>query len=647
LQLGCDRNAITLPSENDKRQNTKHMEERNFLRPAVSLIMLLAGLAMDVLGVSWFTDIHLCLLWYIATFLPVGLSVIRKAAKEAKKGDPFSEFMLMSVASVGAFAIGEYPEAVAVMLFYRIGETLQDMAVDRARDNINGLMAFRPDRATIIVNGQNVQKRPEEVKIGDFIEVYPGDRVPLDGILTTAAAEFNTAALTGESVPRLIQTGQEVLAGMIATNTPSRLCVVREAKDSAVSRIFALVEEATNRKAPAELFIRKFARIYTPTVICLAALTAILPWLWSVVEPSFCYSFSSWFYRALVFLVISCPCALVISVPLSYFAGIGAASTMGVLFKGGNWLDVITNVDTVIFDKTGTLTTGEFRVVKVDETGEKNLLNIVAAMEKGISHPIAKAIVREGGDSAVSVTDVRNLPGRGVTAVCNGSRWVAGTLCMLDEMGVSYPQELKDMPETIVACACNGAYAGCLLLADTLKEDAAQAVKDLKSAGVKQTVILSGDKQALVSKVAATLQVSRGYGDLMPEGKVKHIEAMRREGHCVAFVGDGINDAPVLAASNVSIAMGAMGADMAVETADIVLQTDQPCKVAAAIQVGRTTRSVVRQNIVFAISVKVLIMILGAAGMANLWVAVFADVGVALMAVLNAMRILLRFRRKH
>lgn len=615
------------------------------MRPAVSLIMLVAGLAMEFLDTSWFADSRLRLLWYVVTFLPVGLNVIKEAVEEARKGDPFSEFMLMSVASVGAFAIGEYPEAVAVMLFYRVGETLQDMAVDRARDNIKGLMAFRPDHATVIVNGQSIQKRPEEVKIGDSIEVSPGDRVPVDGILTTDAAEFNTAALTGESVPRLIQTGQEVLAGMIAIDTPSRLRVSREAKDSAVSRILAMVEEASNRKAPAELFIRKFARVYTPTVIGLAALTVVLPWLWSMFEPSYSYVFSSWFYRALVFLVISCPCALVISVPLSYFAGIGAASTVGVLFKGGNWLDAITHVDTVAFDKTGTLTKGEFRVTRTDEMGKNGLLNIVAAMEKGLSHPIAKAIVREAGDNTENVTEVRNLPGRGVTAIHNGSRWAAGTLRMLDEMGISYPQELKNVPETIVACACNGAYAGCLLLADTLKEDAVQTVKALKSAGVKHTVILSGDKQALVNKVAAELQISHGYGDLMPEGKVKRIEAMRKEGRCVAFVGDGINDAPVLAASDVGIAMGAMGADMAVETADIVLQTDQPGKVATAIQIGRTTRSVVHQNIIFAISVKVFIMILSAVGMASLWAAVFADVGVALIAVLNAMRIMLRFRR--
>lgn len=615
------------------------MEERNFLRPAASLALLLCGVAMDWLQAGWFSAEWVRVLWYAVAFLPVGLSVICEAVGEARKGDVFSEFMLMSVASVGAFLIGEYPEGVAVMLFYCIGETLQDMAVDRARDNIRSLMEFRPDRAVVVNGGQKTEKHPEEVKIGDFIEVHPGERVPLDGVLTSPAAAFNTAALTGESVPRLIGQGQEVLAGMIATDTSSTLRVVREAKDSAVSRILNMVEEAAARKAPAELFIRKFARVYTPAVIALAVLVVALPWLWSLLSPQYGYVFSTWFYRALVFLVISCPCALVISVPLSYFAGIGAASTRGVLFKGGNWLDAITQVDTIVFDKTGTLTTGEFQVVQTDEMGENNLLGIVAAMEKDLSHPIAKAIVRAAGDSREVVTEVKNLPGRGVTAVHNGSRWAAGTLRMLGEMGVSYPQELHNVPETIVACACDGTYMGCILLADTLKEDAVQAVKNIRNAGVRQLFILSGDKQSLVNKVADALHINGGYGDLMPDGKVERIAAMKENGHRVAFVGDGINDAPVLAASDVGIAMGAMGSDMAVETADVVLQTDQPSKVAEAILIGKKTRSIVRQNIFFAIGVKVLVMLLGVFGMANLWAAVFADVGVALLAVLNAMRI--------
>lgn len=617
------------------------MEERNFLKPAASLAMLVAGIIMTVCNVNWFASDGIKLAWYVVAFLPVGIGVVREAVEEARKGDIFSEFMLMSVASIGAFFIGEYPEAVAVMLFYCIGETLQDMAVDRARDNIKSLMEFRPDHAWVVAGNETVQKNPSDVEIGDFIEVRPGERVPLDGVLTSDSASFNTAALTGESVPRMIENGHEVLAGMIATETPVRLRVTKKAEDSAVARILNMVEEASTRKAPAELFIRKFARIYTPTVILLALLTVFLPWIWSLLNTQFSYVFSSWFYRALVFLVISCPCALVISIPLSYFAGIGKASTHGILFKGGNWLDAITRVDTVVFDKTGTLTKGEFSVVKVDEMGENGLLSIIAGMEKTLSHPIAKAIVKAADGKVEQVEDIHNLPGHGVTASHNGDLWAAGTLRMLDEMGVSYPQELKNVPETIVACACNGTYAGYILLADTLKEDAVNATKKLHDNGVKNLLILSGDKQALVDKVASELNVDHGYSDLMPDEKVKHIEMLKQEGHFVAFIGDGINDAPVLAVSNVGVAMGAMGSDMAVETADIVLQTDQPSKVAEAIKIGKKTRFIARENIVFAIGIKVLIMILGLVGFANLWAAVFADVGVALIAVLNAMRIFL------
>lgn len=622
------------------------MEKRNFIKPALSFAMLIAGILMTHFGTGWFASDTVRLVWYILAFLPVGLGVMREAVEEALKGDIFSEFMLMSVASVGAFLIGEHPEGVAVMLFYCIGETLQDMAVDRARDNIKSLMSFRPDHALVLIGDETVQKRPEDVKIGDFIEVHPGERVPLDGVLLTDETAFNTAALTGESVPRVIEKGSEVMAGMIATDSTVRLRVIRESKDSAVARILSMVEEASSRKAPAELFIRRFARVYTPVVICLAALTVFLPWLWAFYSTSFIYDFDTWFYRALVFLVISCPCALVISVPLSYFAGIGAASTRGILFKGGNWLDAITRVETVVFDKTGTLTKGEFRVVKVDETGKNNLLGRVAAMEKTMSHPIARAIVREAGENLANVTNVKDKPGHGVSALHGTDRWVAGTLRWLDEMGIFYPSELKKVPETIVACACNDTYVGCILLADTLKDDAVSAISALRKNGVEHAYILSGDKQALVDKVAAELNVDHGWGDLLPEGKVMYIEKLRKDGQRVAFVGDGINDAPVLASSDVGIAMGAMGSDMAVETADIVLQDDRPSKVAEAVKVGKMTRFIVRENIVFAIGIKIVIMLLGLFGLANLWAAVFADVGVALLAVLNAMRIFFSGRSK-
>lgn len=601
--------------------------------------MLLAGIIMSAVEVEWFASQTVRLVWYVVAFLPVGLGVMKEAWEQAAKGDVFSEFMLMSVASIGAFVIGEYPEAVAVMLFYCIGETLQDMAVDRARDNIKSLMEFRPDHASVVSGQSVVVKAPADVRPGDIIEVKPGERVPLDGELIGSAAAFNTAALTGESVPRTIEQGGEVLAGMISSDSVVRLRVLRPESQSAVSRILSMVEEASERKAPAELFIRKFARIYTPVVIALAVLTVVVPWLWSLADAGFAYDFDTWFYRALIFLVISCPCALVISVPLSYFGGIGAASKHGILFKGGNYLDAITHIDTVVFDKTGTLTTGEFTVVRVDGEDRDGLIDTVAAIERGSNHPIAKAIVAAAKNANLTATDVKDVPGYGLTAVVDGHSWAVGTLKLLEREGVAYPAELASVPETIVACAKDGRYEGCLFLADTLKDDACLSVSQLRQNGVGRVEILSGDKQALVDRVAGELKVDKGYGDLLPEGKVSHIEEARRGGRNVAFVGDGINDAPVLALSDVGIAMGALGADMAIETADVVIQTDQPSKVAAAIRIGRRTRRIVAQNITFAIGVKVLVMALGLAGIANLWGAVFADVGVALLAVLNSTRI--------
>ena len=614
------------------------MDKMVVLRQGVSLVMLVGGLALSAFDAAWFAPEWVRAAWYAAAFLPVGLGVMREAWECAAKGDVFSEFMLMSVASVGAFLIGEYPEAVAVMLFYCVGEALQDRAVDRARDNIKAMMEFRPDRASVVVGDRIEVKSPGDVRVGDMIEVRPGERVPLDGRLESAPAAFDTAALTGESVPRTIGKGKEVLAGMVAVDSVVRLRVVREAGRSAVARILQMVEEASERKAPAELFIRKFARIYTPVVIGLAALTAVVPYLWSLADGSFEYDFSTWFYRALIFLVISCPCALVISIPLSYFAGIGAASRRGILFKGGNWLDAMSRVDTVVFDKTGTLTKGRFAVVRVDGRDTAAMLRAVAAMESGGSHPIAKAIVEYAGAAGATVTGLKNIAGYGLTATVDGHRWAAGALKLLDREGVVYPQELAGVAETVVACAKDGRYEGCLVLADTLKADALEAVRGLRSCGVERVEILSGDRQSLVDKVAAGLHVDRGGGDLLPEGKVRRIEELEREGRTVAFVGDGINDAPVLATADVGVAMGALGADMAVETADVVLQTDSPSKVAEAIRIGRRTRAIVRQNIVFAIGVKILVMLLGVLGMADMWGAVFADVGVALLAVLNATR---------
>lgn len=590
--------------------------------------MLVIGLLFPYFGLDFVEKPQFLLAWYLLAFAFVGLPVMKEAWETALKGDVFSEFMLMTIACIGAFAIGEYPEGVAVMLLYCIGEALQDRAVDRARDNIQELIAFRPTVAKVVVQGKIIEKSPEEVQVGDILEVKAGDRVPLDGKLVSASAAFNTAALTGESLPRTFETGGEVLAGMIAVDAVSHLEVVRPASESAVSRILNMVESAAERKAPTELFIRRFARIYTPIVIGLALLTVVCPYLYSFFDSQYSYVFTDWFRRALVFLVISCPCALVISVPLSYFAGIGLASKHGILFKGSNYLDAITEVDVVAFDKTGTLTTGEFAVQSVVGL-DQEALHTVAAMEKSSNHPIAQAILKYcPTEENISSQDIA---GYGL----KNDEWLVGNLKLLDREQVSYADALRSIPETVVAVARKGKYVGHIILADTIKEDAKKAISDLPV----RAEMLSGDRQELVTKVAENLGISHAYGDLLPDGKVLHLQNVKKAGERVAFVGDGINDAPVLALSDVGIAMGGLGSDMAIETADVIIQTDQPSKVACAMRIGRYTRRIVHQNIALALGVKAVVMLLGLLGFANLWMAVFADSGVALLAVLNAARI--------
>ncbi len=607
----------------------EHTEEQmSWWNVILSGGMLVIGLLFPYLGLDFVEKPQFLLAWYLLAFAFVGLPVMKEAWETALKGDVFSEFMLMTIACIGAFAIGEYPEGVAVMLLYCIGEALQDRAVDRARDNIQELIAFRPTVAKVVVQGKMIEKSPEEVQVGDILEVKAGDRVPLDGKLVSASAAFNTAALTGESLPRTFETGGEVLAGMIAVDAVSHLEVVRPACESAVSRILNMVESAAERKAPTELFIRRFARIYTPIVIGLALLTVVCPYLYSIFDSQYSYIFTDWFRRALVFLVISCPCALVISVPLSYFAGIGLASKHGILFKGSNYLDAITEVDVVAFDKTGTLTTGEFAVQSVVGL-DQEALQTVAAMEKSSNHPIAQAILKYcPTEESISSQDIA---GYGL----KNEEWLVGNLKLLDREQVSYADALRSIPETVVAVARKGKYVGHIILADTIKEDAKKAISDLPV----RAEMLSGDRQELVTKVAADLGISNAYGDLLPDGKVLHLQNVKKAGERVAFVGDGINDAPVLALSDVGIAMGGLGSDMAVETADVIIQTDQPSKVACAIRIGRYTRRIVHQNIALALGVKAVVMLLGLLGFANLWMAVFADSGVALLAVLNAARI--------
>ena len=630
----------------EKEVEVKNSIFQEYWKAGLSFILLISGIIMNALGSSFFHKEYVALIWYVVAYLPVGLPVMKKAWESMKEKDYFSEFTLMIVATIGAFYIGEYPEGVAVMLFYTIGELFQDKAVDKAKRNIGALLDVRPEKALVLRDNSLITESPTNVKVGEIIEIKSGERVPLDGVMLNEVAAFNTAALTGESVPRNIRGGEEVLAGMIVMDKVIRIKVTRTFDKSALARILELVQNASERKAPAELFIRKFARIYTPIVIGLAVLIVILPFVYSFIDTQFAFVFNDWLYRALVFLVISCPCALVVSIPLGYFGGIGAASRLGILFKGGNYLDAITKINTVVFDKTGTLTQGTFEVQECKSASgikEKELIKMVASVESNSTHPIAKAIVNYAKLQNVEllpVTGTREFAGFGLEAMTDGTPVLVGNCRLLSKFNIEYPAELLQITDTIVVCAIGTDYAGYLLLADTLKEDAKKAIDDLKMLHIKNIQILSGDKQSIVTNFAEKLGITSAYGDLLPEGKVRHLEELRQDGtNQIAFVGDGMNDAPVLALSHVGIAMGGLGSDAAIETADVVIQTDQPSKVAEAIKVGKLTRRIIWQNVLLAFGVKLLVLILGAGGIATLWEAVFADVGVALLAIINAVRI--------
>ncbi len=625
----------------------KHFCNKTYGLPLLSFAMLATGIILHIAGVRFFRAEGVELLWYTLAYLPVGIPVWREAWESIRDKDYFSEFTLMTIATVGAFCIGEYPEGVAVMLFYSIGELFQGKAIDNAKRNIRALLDVRPQKAVVVRGEELVPVSPQSVGVGEVIEVKPGGRVPLDGVMESAEASFNTSALTGESVPRRIGEGEEVLAGMIVTDRVIRIKVIKPFDKSALSRILEMVQDASERKAPAELFIRKFARVYTPVVTGLAFLIVAVPFLYSLFQPGFSFVFADWLYRALVFLVISCPCALVVSIPLGYFGGIGAASRRGILFKGGNYLDAVTQLNTVVFDKTGTLTEGVFDVRKVSPAEgftEKQLLEWVAGAESRSTHPVAKAIVRYAKRLQINrqeVSDLMEIAGYGIKGVLSGGKEIlVGNGRLLALNGIAFPQEVMNISETVVCCAVGRRYTGYLLLSDVPKEDARYAMDELKKLDIRNLVILSGDKQALVGKLAGELGIKEYYGDLLPEGKVKELERLQAApGNRVAFVGDGINDAPVLALSDVGIAMGGLGSDAAVETADIVIQTDQPSKVPEAIRIGKLTRRIVWQNISLAFGVKLIVLLLGAGGLATLWEAVFADVGVALLAIFNAVRI--------
>lgn len=624
---------------------THHHGNTTWLLPLCSFVLLVVGMLLTSMQVGWFGTSQVRFFWYLAAFLPVGLPVLRDVLVSFRNKDYFNEFTLMLLASVGAFGIGAYSEAVAVMLFYTVGELFQHRAVDQATRDISSLLDVRPQTARVLREHTCQELKPEQIQVGEQIEVRPGERVPLDGALIEGEALLDTSALTGESLPRIVEKGGEVLAGMIVQRRTVHLRVVRGYHQSALARILALVQDASERKAPAELFIRRFARIYTPFVVLLAVLLVVVPALVHVVYPPFPYVFAEWLYRGLVFLVISCPCALVISVPLSYFAGIGKASRLGILFKGGNYLDAVTHVDAVAFDKTGTLTTGCFEVERIETVGipEEELLRLVATVEQGSTHPIAVAIVeyaRRSGvlsDGTVAVTE---LSGYGLEAVVGERQVLVGQIRLLSERNIAVPEVPKAMSQTVVVCAVDGKYAGALFLADKLKADAAEAVKRLNNLGIDDLAILSGDRKEVVEEYARRLGIRTALGELLPADKAAYVARRSEEDRKnIAFVGDGLNDAPVLALSDVGIVMGGLGSDAAIESADVVIQTDQPVKVAMAIQIGRYTRKIVRQNIFGAIGIKILVLLAGALGYASLWGAVFADVGVALLAILNAMRI--------
>ncbi|HOP43961.1 MAG TPA: heavy metal translocating P-type ATPase [Flavobacteriales bacterium] len=611
---------------------------RTYLPAIVSFILLLSGIAIDQLAPQLWQQAWWRFAWYLAAYLPVGWPVLVNAVRTIAKGAVFSEFFLMSLATIGAFYIGEYPEGVAVMLFYAVGELFQNAAVDRAKRNIQALLDVRPDTANVLRDGIPVETPAAEVKVGDILRIRVGDRVPLDGKLLSEKASFDTAALTGESVPRTIVNDAPVLAGMIAADKVVDMEVTKPFGESSLARILDLVEHAAKSKSPTELFIRRFARIYTPIVVALAVGIVLVPML--VVES---YDFNSWLYRALIFLVISCPCALVISIPLGYFGGIGAASRKGILLKGGNYLDVLTKVNTVVMDKTGTLTEGVFAVQEVkpaESASAEQLLGVVKAMEAHSTHPIAKAVLEHPqGDAVGEATNVEEISGHGMRGTVQGKEVLVGNARLLKKFNVSYPADVDTVEDTIVVCAIGGSYAGYITVADKVKADAQQAVNELRASGVREIVMLSGDKTAITQRVAAKLGIHKAFGDLLPEDKVSKMQQVKKDPTAVvAFVGDGINDAPVLALSDVGIAMGGLGSDAAIETADVVIQNDQPSRIAEAIRIGRATKRVVTQNIVLAFGVKAIVLILGAGGLATLWEAVFADVGVALLAILNASR---------
>jgi len=619
-------------------ENSNQTTLQMFTPPIISLVLLLVAIAFDYyVKPGWFTG-WVRIVWYAVAYIPVGFPVMKEAFESIRKGEIFSEFLLMCIATIGAFSIGEYPEGVAVMLFYAVGEVFQTLAVKRAKANIKTLLDQRPDEVTILENNQPKTVKAEGVNIGDIIQLKSGEKLGLDGELISETASFNTAALTGESKPDTKSKGETVLAGMINLNTVAQVKVTTAYTDSKLSKILELVQNATAQKAPTELFIRKFAKVYTPIVVFLAIAICVVPMLF--VND---YVFRDWLYRALVFLVISCPCALVISIPLGYFGGIGAASKNGILFKGSNFLDIIASIQNVVMDKTGTMTEGVFKVQEVvirPEFNKDEILQIVNVLESQSTHPVATAIQQFVGkiNTEIKLNNVEETAGHGLKAEVNGKELLVGNFKLMDKFSIKYDIDPNTIVYTLIAIAYDKKFAGYLTIADSIKEDAQEAVDKLKALGVS-TTMLSGDKSSVVKFVADKLGIINAFGDLLPEDKVNKVKELKDQKQTVAFVGDGVNDAPVVALSNVGIAMGGLGSDATIETADVVIQDDKPSKIAMAINIGKQTKKIVWQNITLAFAVKAIVLVLGAGGLATMWEAVFADVGVALLAILNAVRI--------
>lgn len=589
-------------------------------------------------------------IFYLIPYLIIGYDILIKAFKGIKNRQPFDESLLMAIATIGAIAIaltgaGDYTEAIAVMLFYQIGEWFQSYAVGKSRRNISDLMDIRPDYANIEVNGKLEQVDPDEVEIGSVIVVQPGEKVPIDGIVTEGSSTLNTSALTGESLPRDAQEGAEVISGCINMTGVLKIKTTKEFGESTVSKILDLVENASSRKSRSEEFITRFARVYTPAVVYSAIALAILPPLVRMLGMGLPADWGTWIYRALTFLVISCPCALVISIPLSFFAGIGGAGNAGVLVKGSNYLETLSQTKYVVFDKTGTLTQGVFEVNEVhhNQIDREQLLEYAALAESASSHPISRSLQRAYGKEIdrSRVTDIRELSGNGVTAKVDGVEVAAGNSKLMDKLGVKWID--CHQAGTIIHMAVGGKYAGHIVISDIEKPHAKEAVRALRAAGVEKTVMLTGDSRKVAEHVAADLGIDEVHAELLPADKVDKVEALLekkpRKGK-LAFVGDGINDAPVLSRADIGIAMGAMGSDAAIEAADIVLMDDDPLKIAKAIRISRKCLRIVYENIWFAIGIKLICLVLGAVGIANMWLAIFADVGVMIIAVLNAIRAL-------